>query len=100
MCFAVFQQGAVRDVIPLCRVHIGHRISSRRHKDSAEHLLRTTAETQQEQEQQPAAAAASPHSAWNESAGLSELQCPRCQAKFNDRDAAEYMNHWEECAKL
>nr|XP_020469931.1 TNFAIP3-interacting protein 2 isoform X1 [Monopterus albus] len=93
------QQGASRenrDVVPLCRVHIGHRVSSRRHKDPAEHLLRTTAETQQ----QPAAAAASPNPAWSESAGLSELQCPQCHAKFNDADAIEYLNHWEECAKL
>ncbi|XP_071361214.1 TNFAIP3-interacting protein 2 isoform X2 [Trachinotus anak] len=91
------KQGASResrDVVPMCRVHIGHRISSRRQKDDAEHLLRTTAETQQ----QPAAAAATPSPAWNE--GQSELQCPLCQAKFNDRDTAEYLKHWEECAKL
>ncbi|XP_022594101.1 TNFAIP3-interacting protein 2 isoform X1 [Seriola dumerili] len=93
------QQGASRenrDVVPMCRVHIGHRISSRRQKDDAEHLLRTTAETQQ----QPAAAAATPSPAWSECSGQSELQCPLCQAKFNDRDTAEYLKHWEECAKL
>ncbi|XP_056227908.1 TNFAIP3-interacting protein 2 isoform X2 [Seriola aureovittata] len=93
------KQGASRenrDVVPMCRVHIGHRISSRRQKDDAEHLLRTTAETQQ----QPAAAAATPSPAWSECSGQSELQCPLCQAKFNDRDTAEYLKHWEECAKL
>ncbi|KAF0037208.1 hypothetical protein F2P81_010082 [Scophthalmus maximus] len=101
------QQGATRetrDVVPMCRVHIGHRISSRRHKDNTEHLLRTTAETQQ----QPVAAAAAaeaaacpPSPAWSDILlGLSELQCPRCQAKFSDTDTAEYLKHWEECAKL
>ncbi|XP_035493910.1 TNFAIP3-interacting protein 2 isoform X1 [Scophthalmus maximus] len=99
------QQGATRetrDVVPMCRVHIGHRISSRRHKDNTEHLLRTTAETQQ----QPVAAAAeaaatTPSPAWSDILlGLSELQCPRCQAKFSDTDTAEYLKHWEECAKL
>ncbi|XP_051240967.1 TNFAIP3-interacting protein 2 isoform X1 [Dicentrarchus labrax] len=94
------QQGASREnreVVPMCRVHIGHRISSRRHNDSSEPLLRTAAEMQQ----QPAAASVTtPNPAWNECPGLSELQCPRCLATFNDRDAAEYLNHCEECAKL
>ncbi|KAK2817253.1 hypothetical protein Q5P01_025444 [Channa striata] len=99
------QQGTSRegrDLIPMCRVHIGHRISSRRHKDPAEHLLRTAAEMQQKQPAPAAAAAAAttPNLDWSESPGLSELQCPRCQAKFSDTDTAEYMNHWEECAKL
>ncbi|KAF1395442.1 hypothetical protein PFLUV_G00011560 [Perca fluviatilis] len=98
------QQGASREsreVVPMCRVHIGHRISSRRHKDSSEPLLRAAAEIQQ----QPAAtgataAAATPNPAWNQCPGLSELQCPRCLATFSDSDAAEYLNHCEECAKL
>ncbi|GLD52217.1 TNFAIP3-interacting protein 2 isoform X1 [Lates japonicus] len=93
------QQGASRenrDVVPMCRVHIGHRISTRRSKDNAERLLRTTAETQQ----QPAAAAATPNPAWSECLGLSDLQCPRCQAKFSESESAEYLKHWEECAKL
>ncbi|XP_042279017.1 TNFAIP3-interacting protein 2 isoform X2 [Thunnus albacares] len=93
------KQGASREsreVVPMCRVHIGHRISSRRHKDSAEHLLRTNTEAQQ----QPAAATVAPNPVWNEYPGLSELQCPRCLTKFDDMDAAEYLNHCEECAKL
>ncbi|KAK9540616.1 hypothetical protein VZT92_003057 [Zoarces viviparus] len=96
------QQGASREVAPMCRVHIGHRITSRRHKDSSEPLLRTTAELQQ----QPAAAAtaaaaaaASPRPAWNERPGLSELQCPQCFVTFSDTDTAEYLNHCEECAR-
>ncbi|XP_010727752.1 TNFAIP3-interacting protein 2 isoform X1 [Larimichthys crocea] len=94
------QQGASREsreVVPMCRVHIGHRISSRRHKDSSEPLLRNNAEMQQ----QPAAAAATTSApAWNDRPGMSELQCPRCLATFNDVDIAEYLNHCEECAKL
>ncbi|XP_042341369.1 TNFAIP3-interacting protein 2 isoform X2 [Plectropomus leopardus] len=85
-----------REVVPMCRVHIGHRITSRRHKDSSEPLLRTTAEMQQ----QPAAAAATASPAWNECPGMSELQCPRCLATFSDTEATEYLNHCEECAKL
>uniref|UniRef100_A0A3P9M9D6 TNFAIP3-interacting protein 2 n=1 Tax=Oryzias latipes TaxID=8090 RepID=A0A3P9M9D6_ORYLA len=94
------QQGAnrdSRDVVPLCRVHIGHRISSKRSKDSPEPLLRSSSERQQA----PAAAAAAttPSAAWM-SPGLSELQCPQCLARFNDTEAAEYLNHCEECARL
>ncbi|XP_070683861.1 TNFAIP3-interacting protein 2 isoform X2 [Pempheris klunzingeri] len=92
-----------REVVPMCRVHIGHRISSRRHKDSSEPLLRTTAEMQQQQQQQQpaaAAAAASPNPAWNDCPGPSELQCPLCLATFNDMDAVEYLNHCEGCANL
>ncbi|XP_060942806.1 TNFAIP3-interacting protein 2 isoform X2 [Limanda limanda] len=100
------KQGATREqnrcVVPMCRVHIGHRISTRRHKDNTEHLLRTTAETQTQPQpqQQLAAAAATPSPAWSECQDLSELQCPRCMAKYSDTDTAEYLKHWEECAKL
>ncbi|KAI9525459.1 hypothetical protein NQZ68_006006 [Dissostichus eleginoides] len=94
------QQGASRDnreVVPMCRVHIGHRITSRRHKDSSEPLLRNPAETQQ----QPVAPAAAPPSpAWDETPALSELQCPHCLRLYRDTDAKEYLNHCEECAKL
>uniref|UniRef100_A0A3P9MS73 TNFAIP3-interacting protein 2 n=1 Tax=Poecilia reticulata TaxID=8081 RepID=A0A3P9MS73_POERE len=76
-----------RDVVPLCRVHIGHRISPRRNKDSSEPLLRMAADRQQQQ-----AAAESP--------GPSELQCPQCHARFNDTEAAECMKHFDECARL
>ncbi|CAF96581.1 unnamed protein product [Tetraodon nigroviridis] len=93
----IHKQGAgrePRDLIPVCRVHIGHRIASRRHKDSPEPVMRSTAEVQQK------AAAAAPNLTWNAGQGLSDLQCPRCQATFSDKEAAEYLNHCEECAKL
>lgn len=96
-------------MVPVCCVHIGHRISTRRHKDSSEPLLRTSADIRK----QPAAAvaapvaaaattgaAAAPNTNWTTFTGLSELQCPRCLATFHDRDAAEYLNHCEECAKV
>ncbi|XP_070839659.1 TNFAIP3-interacting protein 2 isoform X2 [Chaetodon trifascialis] len=97
------KQGASREnreVVPMCRVHIGHRISSRRHKDTSEPLLRTTADMQPPAAAAAAAATTPPNPAWNECPGLSELQCPRCLATFSDGDAAEYLNHCEECAKL
>ncbi|XP_028316255.1 TNFAIP3-interacting protein 2 isoform X1 [Gouania willdenowi] len=109
------KQGASResrDLVPVCRVHIGHRIASRRSKDTSEPLLRTSAERKKQQQQQPPpaqpaappaappAAAASLNSIWNDSPLRSELQCPRCLARFNDSDAAEYLNHCEECARL
>ncbi|XP_053711048.1 TNFAIP3-interacting protein 2 isoform X1 [Synchiropus splendidus] len=84
-----------REAAPVCRVHIGHRISSRRHRESAERMLKTKCEMQQ---QLPAAA--SQNLARSVDVGLSELQCPRCLAIFSDTDAAEYLNHCEECAKL
>lgn len=99
-------------MVPVCCVHIGHRISSRRHKESSELLLRASANTRK----QPAAvaiaaapaataataaaAAAAPQTNWNTFSGLSELQCPRCLATFHDQDAVEYLNHCEECAKV
>uniref|UniRef100_A0AAQ4R1C2 TNFAIP3-interacting protein 2 n=1 Tax=Gasterosteus aculeatus aculeatus TaxID=481459 RepID=A0AAQ4R1C2_GASAC len=112
--FFLFQPGASRDVVPMCRVHIGHRIASRRRKESPEHLLRTAPELlllqqqQQQQQQQPAAATTpvaaaattAPSPAWSERPGLSELQCPRCLATFKDTDAAEYLNHCEDCARI
>uniref|UniRef100_A0A3B3US47 TNFAIP3-interacting protein 2 n=1 Tax=Poecilia latipinna TaxID=48699 RepID=A0A3B3US47_9TELE len=76
-----------RDVVPLCRVHIGHRISPRRNKDSSEPLLRTATDRQQQQ-----AAAECP--------GPSELQCPKCHARFNDTEAAECIKHFDDCARL
>lgn len=56
--------------------------------------MRTTAEVQQK----PAAAVQ--NLTWNGGQGLSDLQCPRCLATFSDREATEYLNHCEECAKL
>ncbi|XP_060729134.1 TNFAIP3-interacting protein 2 isoform X2 [Tachysurus vachellii] len=29
-----------------------------------------------------------------------ELQCPRCLTMYDEKHTNEYMNHWEECAKL
>ncbi|KAM3622998.1 uncharacterized protein V6R79_005816 [Siganus canaliculatus] len=97
------KQGAsrdARDLVPVCRVHIGHRISSRRHKDTSEPLLRAAVEAPPPAAAATAAgitAATSSNAAWN---NPSELQCPRCFTTFNESDAAEYLNHCEECAKL
>lgn len=83
----------------MCRVHIGHRIASRRSKDTSEPLLRGAVE--RNQQQQPAAPGANTSNTTRSDApALSELQCPQCHARFNDTDAAEYLNHCEECARL
>lgn len=59
--------------------------------------MRGTAEVQQK----PAAAAsAAQNLTWNRDQVLSDLQCPRCLATFGEREATEYLNHCEECAKL
>lgn len=64
--------------------------------------MRSTAEVRQK----PAASvvvaggAAAENLAWHGGQGLSDLQCPRCQATFSDRETTEYLNHCEECAKL
>ncbi|XP_003972361.1 TNFAIP3-interacting protein 2 [Takifugu rubripes] len=91
-----------RELIPVCRVHIGHRITSRRHKDSSEPVLRSTAEVQQKPAASVvvAAATAEENLTWHGGHGLSDLQCPRCLATFSDRETTEYLNHCEECAKL
>lgn len=62
--------------------------------------MRSTAEAQQRPAAAAAAAVAAPNPTWNGGQGQSDLQCPRCLATFSDREAAEYLNHWEECAKL
>ncbi|XP_029017920.1 TNFAIP3-interacting protein 2 isoform X2 [Betta splendens] len=100
------QQGAgreARDLVPVCRVHIGHRISPKRHKEPPEHMLRTNAEAPQPPAPAPAprspgTVVATPSLVWE--CPVSELQCPWCHAKFSESDAVEYMNHCEECAKL
>ncbi|KAM8878674.1 TNFAIP3-interacting protein 2 [Spinachia spinachia] len=105
------QPGASREVLPTCRGHIGHRIASCRRKDLPEPLLRSALELQQQRrrrrrQQEPAAAggpvatASTPSPPWSERPGLSELQCPRCLATFKDTDAAEYLNHCEDCARI
>ncbi|XP_076001940.1 TNFAIP3-interacting protein 2 [Genypterus blacodes] len=82
-----------REAAPTCRVHIGHRSSSR-------HLLRAGAETQKQAGAVAVVASATARPAWNEGQGLSELQCPRCLTTFEDRDTTEYLRHCEECARL
>ncbi|XP_043093209.1 TNFAIP3-interacting protein 2 [Puntigrus tetrazona] len=32
--------------------------------------------------------------------GAAALQCPRCLTTYDDEHATEYLNHWDECAKL
>uniref|UniRef100_A0A3B4A7D7 TNFAIP3-interacting protein 2 n=1 Tax=Periophthalmus magnuspinnatus TaxID=409849 RepID=A0A3B4A7D7_9GOBI len=78
-----------QDIVPLCRVHIGHRIAPRRRNDP-EHLVQTA-----DRQQQPPPLQSPP-----QGSDQSELRCPRCQAQFDDTQAAQYFDHWEECARI
>lgn len=59
--------------------------------------MRSTAEVQQKP---VAGAAAALNLTLNGGQRLSDLQCPQCHATFSDREAAEYLNHCQECANL
>ncbi|KAL1023488.1 hypothetical protein UPYG_G00041400 [Umbra pygmaea] len=96
-------QSPARDAAPTCRV--GHRISPHAHPDSAEPLLRNSADPPAARRQScnsagASAAALSPGLAWTGRQSSSELQCPRCLTTYDDAHAVEYLNHCEECAKL
>ncbi|XP_033826270.1 TNFAIP3-interacting protein 2 isoform X2 [Periophthalmus magnuspinnatus] len=88
---AAVHEGRARDqdIVPLCRVHIGHRIAPRRRNDP-EHLVQTA-----DRQQQPPPLQSPP-----QGSDQSELRCPRCQAQFDDTQAAQYFDHWEECARI
>nr|XP_057933326.1 TNFAIP3-interacting protein 2 isoform X2 [Doryrhamphus excisus] len=77
------KQGASRE-LPLCHVHIGHRVSSQRPPATSPSAVGKWTTTQS-----PAF-----------HADLSDLQCPRCLVTFDEDAAAEYLNHCEECATL
>ncbi|XP_054636438.1 TNFAIP3-interacting protein 2 isoform X2 [Dunckerocampus dactyliophorus] len=93
------KQGASREM-PLCHVHIGHRVSSRRYRDATEHPARTNVSSQHQLAASPSAGtmAATQNPAFH--TDLSDLQCPRCLATFHEDAATEYLNHCEECATL
>ncbi|XP_061686237.1 TNFAIP3-interacting protein 2 [Syngnathoides biaculeatus] len=94
------KQGAGRETreVPLCHVHIGHRMSSsssrRPHRDVGDHLAART-NAQRRSTLSGAAPQAAPLTE-----APSDLQCPRCLAIFSEDDAARYLNHCEECATL
>ncbi|XP_038837690.1 TNFAIP3-interacting protein 2-like isoform X2 [Salvelinus namaycush] len=98
-------QSPTRDVDSTFRVHMGHRISPRMSTDSAEPLLRNSVDPPVAKHQSGtspgvASAVLAPSPTWTKCQGSSELQCPRCFTTYDDAHAREYLNHFEECARL
>lgn len=72
------------------RIHAGLKKAPHHPIDAAEPLLRNSPKD-----------ITSKRTICNSAAqGTSELQCPRCLTTYDDEHVAEYLNHWDECAKL
>ncbi|XP_017556948.1 TNFAIP3-interacting protein 2 [Pygocentrus nattereri] len=72
------------------RLHISLKKPSRKQTETAEPLLRNS----------PPESSTKRTVSHSPAQGLTELQCPRCLTTYDEKHTAEYMNHWEECAKL
>ncbi|KAM6972437.1 TNFAIP3-interacting protein 2 [Aplochiton taeniatus] len=95
------QQGAggeSRDVVaPICRGHIGHRISQRKHINFPEPKQRTSSKpptTKQKNTRSAALVIPTPVCT-----DVSELQCPSCFAMFDENCETECLNHLENCRR-
>ncbi|XP_072533245.1 TNFAIP3-interacting protein 2 isoform X2 [Salminus brasiliensis] len=80
----------VNEPQPTRRLPISLKKPSRKQTETAEPLLRNSppeASTKRTVSQSPAQ-------------GSTDLMCPRCMTMYDDKNTVEYMNHWEECAKL
>lgn len=85
-CFFIMQ--SVQDASSSRRLHLGLKKVPRQ-TDTAEPLRNSPPE------------ASSKRTISNTAPqGAAELQCPRCLTTYDDEHAAEYLNHWDECAKL
>ncbi|XP_051561535.1 TNFAIP3-interacting protein 2-like isoform X1 [Myxocyprinus asiaticus] len=71
------------------RLHMGLKKASHRQTNTAEPLRNSPPETSSKRTISNSA-----------QQGDAELQCPRCLTTYDDEHAAEYLNHWDECAKL
>ncbi|KAL1282160.1 hypothetical protein QQF64_000963 [Cirrhinus molitorella] len=80
---------SVQDAPSSRRLHIGPKKFPHRQTDTAEPLRNSPPETSSKRTISNTAPQ-----------GAAELQCPRCLTTYDDEHAAEYLNHWEECAKL
>ncbi|TRY94342.1 hypothetical protein DNTS_026339 [Danionella cerebrum] len=79
----------VHDTASPRRLHMGFKKSSQRKPEMAEPLRNSPPETSSKRTITNTAAQAA-----------AELQCPRCLTTYDDEHAADYLNHWDECAKL
>ncbi|KAL0203481.1 hypothetical protein M9458_001499, partial [Cirrhinus mrigala] len=80
---------SVQDASSSRRLHIGLKKVPHRQTDTAEPLRNNPPETSSKRTISNTAPQ-----------GAAELQCPRCLTTYDDEHAAEYLNHWDECAKL
>lgn len=87
LCFFVTQ--SVQDASSSRRLHLGLKKPPHRQTDTAEPLRNSPPETSSKRTISNTAPQ-----------GAAELQCPRCLTTYDDEHAAEYLNHWDECAKL
>ncbi len=87
LCFFIAQ--SVQDASSSRRLHMGLKKVPHRQTDTAEPLRNSPPETSSKRTISNTAPQ-----------GAAELQCPRCLTTYDDEHATEYLNHWDECAKL
>ncbi|XP_051558916.1 TNFAIP3-interacting protein 2 [Myxocyprinus asiaticus] len=71
------------------RLHMGLKKAPHRQTDTSEPLRNSPPETSSKRTISNSAPQ-----------GAAELQCPRCLTTYDDEHVTEYLNHWDECAKL
>lgn len=79
-----------REATPTRRILPSLKKVSRKQTETVEPLLRNSP---------PDSSARRPNTQLAAS-GASELQCPRCLTMYDEKHTDEYLNHWEECARL
>ncbi|KAF4090745.1 hypothetical protein AMELA_G00055430 [Ameiurus melas] len=79
-----------REATPTRRMLPSLKKASRKQAETVEPLLRNSP---------PDSSARRPNAPLAASAA-SELQCPRCLTMYDEKHTNEYLNHWEECARL
>ncbi|XP_016145623.1 TNFAIP3-interacting protein 2-like isoform X3 [Sinocyclocheilus grahami] len=80
---------SVQDASSSRQLHMGLKKVPHRKTDTAEPLRNSPPETNSKRTISNTAPQ-----------GAAELQCPRCLTTYDDEHTAEYLKHWDECAKL
>ncbi|KAI4884493.1 hypothetical protein NFI96_030928 [Prochilodus magdalenae] len=79
-----------RETQPTQRLRLSLKKPSRKQAETAEPLQRNS----------PSESSTKRTVNQSSAQGAPELQCPRCLTVYDDNHTTEYMNHWDECAKL
>ncbi|XP_035272874.1 TNFAIP3-interacting protein 2 isoform X1 [Anguilla anguilla] len=79
-----------RDPPAACCVHIGHRMSAHVQADGAEPRVQPG----------PQRSSRQPATVRTDRQALTDLQCPRCFASYDEEHTAEFLKHWDMCANL